>query len=435
MARKNQEQKEREKSVDIGAAVRSLLELRANDRAEKESNPAKAVETALLALPGAVREQILGKLALEREEFIFKFTQKLEAEGFKDKKLTEEFVAGLADSQMSNRAEKEALTFREAYEDKRFLVGEGERMPKDEYAKAEIQDEIDALFASEPKVEDLKKIARLSFDANGLKAANDLSASHEKGTEFLRRIAEVFHNPNGKTRKFLKENGVDKILATTGGGDEYGVMLVGDSPIAPEVISEAIKSFEEEVAGLDMSDLVDFEDEGVLMRFGGVSESEALRWSKEERDAKIKEIKAQIPKGAEFKATVSGGGATLADGLERALSETSGDRGLKDEEEYRRALQKIMGGIFDAADENAVRAKNEYKSALRESRDPNEKFYSQLLARTTEAREMERKIADQAKELAEAKAKAAEMKALLESYAAAGTLPPEVAKAMLEKLA
>ncbi len=391
MTRKNQEQKEKEPRLDVGEALKNLRELRLKERKEK---PREAQENALLTLPSVARERLEAKLEAGRRELL--------GEGIPE---------ATAERIIARRAEQEALTFREAFEDKRFSVGKGERMPKDEYAKAEIQDEIDALFGDEPKVEDLKKIARLSFDANGLKAANDLSASHEKGTEFLRRIAEVFHNPNGQTRKFLKEKGITKILATTGGGDEYGVMMIGEGPLPASVIAEAIKGFEDEVAALDVSDLVDFEDEGVLMRFGGVPESAAMRMDKKDREAKLKEIKSQIPQGAKFKATVSGGGATLADGLERALGE-SGDRGLKDEEEYRRALQKIMGGIFDAADENAVRAKNEFKAHLRESADKREQFYSQLLARTAEAREMERKITDQAKEIEALKAELARLQAL-----------------------
>lgn len=419
MASRNgrKEAREMEPRVDIEAAIKTLRETRSRERGP-EAKPESIIKGALDTLPRAVRERLESKLDVERAELI--------GEG-----VDEETAAKI----VAKRAEREATTFREAYEDKRFYVGkEKERMPKDEYAKADIQDEIDTLLGDEPTKDDLKKLARLSFDANGLKAANDLSGSHEKGTEFLKRMADVFHNPTGPTRTWLKEQSVTKVLATTGGGDEYGVLLVAEKPIDADTLSEAIKRFEEEISATDVSDIVDFSDPEVLIRYAGVAPEEFRRMSKKEQADQLEKIKAQIPKGAEFRATVSGGGATLADGLERALGSAAGDRQIKEGEEYRRSLEKIMGGIFDVADENSVAEKSRFKEGLRRSENALDRFYSQLLARTAEARVLEQKIAEQADQIAKSRVLMRELTGMVAAMEKAGLSPADLRNSFEEKL-
>ena len=404
------EKKERE-PIDLETAIELVRNLRLKER---EAKPEKIKENAVRSLPFDARERIQAKLEEERKELL-------------DEGIAEDVVNRL----IARRAEKEALTFREAYEDKRFFVGENERMPKDEYAKMEIQDEMDKIFSNKPTVEDLQKIARLSFDANGLKAVNDLSASHEKGTEFLRRIAEVFHNPDGPTRKWLKEKGISKILATAGGGDEYGVMLVADRPIDSETIAEAVRRFEDEVSALDVSDLVNLEDPEVLMRLGNISEGVFRRMSKEEQLAEIAKIKSSIPDGFKFRATVSGGGATLTEGMEYVLKETVplDKRFDPDKDSYRRALEKIMGGIWDLADKKAESAKREFKANLQDSKDPKERFYFQILGRTAEEKRLQ-------KENIELINQRNKLKAFIESAKArqeAGVSAEEILKRLFEE--
>lgn len=399
---KFEEEKKETEPISLESAVEILRALR---QKEQETKPEETVERALQELPTDARERLQAKLNAEREDLL--------AEGIDE---------AVASRIIAKRAEKEALTFREAYEDKRFTVGNNERMPKDAYAKAEIQDEMDKIFSNKPKKEDLEKIARLSFDANGLKAVNDLTASHKKGDEFLRRIAKVFHDPEGPTRKWLKEKGVTKILATTGGGDEYGVMLVADQPISKEVIDEAIRRFENEVSAIPVSDLLDVEDPEVILRIGNVPDSEIKRMSKEERAAKVKEIKEkEIPEGFKFRATVAGGGATLAEGLKFALEEAKPDNRLYlDKDNYRRALEKIMGGIWDVADKKGADSKKTFKEMLNKSGDPKEKFYGLLLTRTAE----EKRLAEENAKLSEEVKKRQDLIEVIKKEVEIG-MPPE----------
>ncbi len=409
------DQAETERPRDLNEALKNLREMRVRE-VGPEADPEARFETALETLPSAIREKLQAELEEERRELIENGMDEEKARGY-----------------IARRAEKQANTLRQGFEDQRFAFGDKERLFKDNYAKLEIQDQIDKLLDNDPQIEDLKKIARLAFDANGLKAANDLSGSHEKGDEFLRRIAEVFHNPKGPTRQWLKKQGVGKILATTGGGDEYNVLLTAEKPIDSEVISEAIKRFEKEVTALKVNDLVDFDNEETLFRYGHVSPAEWNRLNPKEKKAQLEKIKAEIPPGAEFKASISGGGATLADGLARAV-EGGNKNAIAETDSYRRALEKIMGGLLDVADINANGAKTEFKNNLRQSRDSKDRFLSGLLARTAEARGLEQKIGDQADQIARFKALLKETVGMVEAVGAAGLAPEQLKKMLLEKL-
>lgn len=421
MMRKVSSEAGKEEERERGFGLREALKLLKEKREEvADSSPKERYQGAFSDLPSSVRDNIEVKLYVELEDMLEK--------GVINKKQKDEYLA--------TRAEQEARVFESTYLDKRFLTGNGKelRVPKDEYAKADILDDIDRLIETNPGAEDLRKIARLSFDANGLKAANDLSGSHEKGTEFLRRIAEVFAREDGSTRVWLKEKGVTKILATTGGGDEYGVILVSDKePISPELLAEAVSRFESEVAAVDVSDIVDFKDPEVLMRFGGISEAESARMGSEAKEAKLKELRAAIPEGAIFKASISGGGATLAEGFERAIS-ADGDRRISKTDSYRRVLQKIMGAIWDVADEDALDSKNEYKSLLRESADPVKRFESQLLARTAESRALEAKLAEQAQELTAKTGALEDLLLMVQAMETGGISPRDLRKTLESKL-
>jgi hypothetical protein len=147
-------------------------------------------------------------------------------------------------------------------------------------------------------------------------------------------------------------------------------MLFAKDEISEELIQEAIERFEAEIRVLNVSDLINFSDPEVLQR------SELT--------------KKEIPSDFRFRATASGGGATLLEGLTYALSK--GNRRLnpndKSKRAYERALGKIMGGLWDASDEKAAARKNDFKQGLQESSDPADLLYAKLLLRTPEAREL-----------------------------------------------
>ncbi len=408
--------KEKEFFPDVESFLKYLQELNVK---EAEKKPEDKIEGAFKEIPKVVQERLQEKMNEERKMLI-------------ELGLSEDKV----DQFIAVRSLKEVQNFREGYEDKRFLVGEGERMPKDEYAKMEILDEIEKILKSgKPINEEFKKIARLSFDANGLKAANDLSGSHDKGTEFLKRIAEVFHNEEGPTRKWLKEQGISKLLATTGGGDEYGVLLFSEKPLDPSIVNEAVRRFESEIAALDASDLVDFNDPEVLLRYEGIPKEVFLRLPKEEQETKLREIKSQVPEGFKFLATASGGGVIGSQGLEYALKAAlPPDQRLKPDDPYQRVLEKIMGGLWSASDKKAEESKTNFKESLRKSTDARDLFYSKVLARSKEARELEKKLEDLGKENADLKRFLKEVPTFVYALAKAGVTPEKLVTSVEEEI-
>lgn len=417
--KEHKESKEGEAQLSVKEVIKIFAEKRKAERGPG-SDPEERLEGALARVPKSVRERILGKIGGEVELLV--------EQGVVSKKKKKEYEA--------LRGGQEADIFENAYLDKRFITGDEReiRVPKDEYAKAEMLDELDKIFTDEPSESDFKKIARLSFDANGLKAANDLSGSHEKGTEFLRRIAEVFTAEDGPTRKWLKEQGVTEILATTGGGDEYGLLIKSGKELTKEIVGEAVARFEQEVASLKMDDIVDFNNDEVLMRFAGITEAAAAHMGEAELAAKLAEARSQIPEGAGFRATVSGGGATLLEGIDRALK-VDGDRRLSDGDTFEKALQKMMGGTWDEADADALEAKNVFKAGLRESEDPVRRFESKVIVRTAEAREMEALLEAQKLELARKNAALRELQEMVEAMKTGGISPEDLLETLSAKLA
>lgn len=412
------ESRESERPFDFGEVIRSVQERRAEEMQSREGDPTARFERALESLPFEARSGLQARLEKQRARLL--------KEG-----VPEEAAARI----IAENAEDEAARLVEDYADKRFELGEDgkDRIFGHDYAKMEIRERVDELLESDPTENGFRKIALLSFDANGLKAANDLSGSHKIGTEYLKRIVEVLHAPEGPTRKWLKEKGISKVLATTHGGDEYNVLLSSDKPIDDAVISEAIERFETEVSSMDVSDIVDFDDPEVLLRFGNVAPGEWARMDDAQKEEALRKIKDRLPPGAKFRATVSGGGAVLADAMAESMG-GEGKNALEPGDSYRRTLDKIMGALLDSADRSGSAAKAEFKNSLRESSDAMDRFYGEVLVRTAEARTQEQKIAEMAAKNAAMERALAETAAMLEAVKSAGLPPDKVAEFLAAKM-
>lgn len=312
-----------------------------------------------------------------------------------------------------------------SYIDKRF------EMPNKAFAKHEIQKSIDDLIGPEAKARDFKKIARLSFDLNGLKAVNDLNAGkHEYGDEYLRRVAGVFKDEDSKIRKALEKQNI-KIFCAAEGGDEFGVLMLGEQEIDQDAISQAIEGYNEMINGLDVADLLDFDREEVARTWQGLSEPQWLSMKDEDRAAAMEQFKAEIPKGFEFKATASGGGITLFDAVEKAKPDISKD------DSYMRIIEKAMGSLMDTADSGMKDSKLEFKGGLRTSQDLKERFLLDIYSRTEAERELERKNAELTSQSQEFEARAREyedglkrIQALIEAGADQATLQKNLAEIM-----
>ncbi len=357
----------KERAERLNEVFESLLKGRQEERAEQQEGGEAWLETRVEELPGRAKEEIR---AYER-------------------KLAEAGVANPA--KRAELVEEKIISFEQTYQDRRFKVGEGEHMLNKGYAKEQAVSHLKEILGDSPKPEDLKKIALLNFDANGLKAANDLSASHEKGTEYLKRIAEVYYSKDSPEAKALKEMGIDEVLPVTAGGDEYSILIRSEKPIAPEVIEKALRMYEEAVARIDVSDIVDFTDAQTLLRYAGVSDKQYEQMNEDERRQKLDEVRKEVPAGFKMRASAPGGGATLYEGMLSALEHST--KPLSNEDGFSRAVDKIVGGMWDAADKPALENKNVYKEGLRApDASAENKFYSKVLARSSEARVMESKL-------------------------------------------
>lgn len=315
-------------------------------------------------------------------------------------------VKGLAPADRADLVEERVTAIEQTYIDRRFTVDGETYLPRDVFSKERAIMWFKDLLDEQPTPDDLKKIARLSFDANGLKAVNDLSGSHEKGTAYLQRIAQIFHasaredHPIGKR---LRQLGIREMIPVLGGGDEYSVIVKAEHPISPEVLDEATRLYEEAVAALEVDDLIDFNHEETQLRYLGVSRAEFTSETPDERAATLKKFRDEIPEGFAMRASISGGGATLFEGFYSALKDPRAGKKIASADAYSRVLEKIIGGLWDASDRVAIEHKVVFKEALREG-SREDRAYSMVLSRTTEVRVLEVRLEALSRDLAEARA-------------------------------
>ncbi len=355
----------------VKAVFESLLKGRQAERAEQQDGGEAWLEERVAELPQRAKDEIRAY----------------------DRKLVQAGVENPA--KRAELAEEKIIAFEQTYQDRRFTVGEGEHMLNKGYAKEQAISHLKEILGDSPTPEDLKKVALLNFDANGLKAANDLSASHEKGTEYLKRIAEVYFSKESPEAKRLKEMGIDEVLPVTAGGDEYSILIRSEKAIAPEAVEEALRMYEAAVERMDVSDIVDFSDEKTLLRYAGITDKQFELMKPDERRKKLDDVRKEVPPGFKMRASAPGGGATLYEGMLSALEHST--KPLTQEDGFSRALDKIVGGMWDAADKPALENKNIYKEGLRAAEStPEEKFYSKVLARSSEARVLEAKLDEMA---------------------------------------
>ncbi len=264
----------------------------------------------------------------------------------------------LSEEELQN---EQRIRAEEAYEG---LVDSRFNLPNKIFAKTEIKRELDNIFSNDlPKEIDFKKMARLSFDLDGLKPINDLNQSHEKGDKYLGRVAAIF-----KDREFtdeLRKMGLETIMSVDG-GNEFGIILKGEFDLSAKrsefsndsAINFIVRKIKEKVADLRMDDLLDFKNSDIRKKF----ENEGIL----------------VPEGYKFKASISGGGATFFEGLKNFQ--------FWDGLSYELALEKIMGGILDKSDEQMNKDKDEGMRKLEESIYDGDKFH--LLVRSRNKEEM-----------------------------------------------
>jgi len=360
----------KELEADSQEVFREILKLHESARTERKEHGADWLEQRIKELPDGARQEIRDL----------------------DRQLAED---GVPVEKRGKYIDREVVRFEQNFVEKRFTVGDNERILKEEYSKGKAIEWVKALLDEQPKsLGDLDKIARLSFDANGLKAVNDLSGSHEKGTEYLKRIADVFHAKDTPARELAARMGVTEILPVTGGGDEFSIMIKADKPLRPEDLDGLLKEYSRAIDGLDVSDLVDFSDQDTQLRYLGISQKEFATYGEDKKRETLEQVRREIPAGFKMRASAGAGAATLREGYLNALRDPrEGKRLTREDKDYDKVIAKMVGGTWDASDAAEMENKTSFKEALRSAdASPEDRFYSKVLARTTEVRVIENKL-------------------------------------------
>lgn len=238
-------------------------------------------------------------------------------------------------------------------------------IPNGSFSRFKAMAGVDEIFRKEKlETDDLKKIARISFDLNGLKPVNDLNGGvHEFGDKYLRLTVDIIE----KSIKEWVERQSDKYeyLVSRDGGDEFGVIITGEKPLEPEVLSEIISEAKSNLRSEDTSKILDFNREEVLLNFTGVSEEEFTK----KYGSDINKLKEDfdIPLDYEFRAEISAGASTLYDGLVDPGNDPK-DR-IIEEDTYGTMRQKGMGGMFSTSDRYMNKDKKERKEKLPEGNE------------------------------------------------------------------
>ena len=261
------------------------------------------------------------------------------------------------------KAEQMFMT-NEAY---KGLVDSRFNLPNKVFAKTEIVKHLDNLFSQEkPKESDFKKIGRLSFDLDGLKAINDLTGSHEKGDKYLRMVADIFKDE--ELTDDLRGIGIESIVSVDG-GDEFGIILKADfdlsarnQKLGDSAINYVVEKIKEKVNGLKINNLIDFNNPKIKSRF--------------------EEMGIKVPENYELKASISGGGATLFEGLSRL--------DLGENASYEQFLDGIMGNTLEESDLQMNLDKKNGIKKLENSDKSEEKF--NLIVRSRNEEEMRLRI-------------------------------------------
>jgi GGDEF domain-containing protein len=353
-----------EKEIDFEreAKIRetiNLISLKRNEEKKIEIN--ELVKELAGELPLPLQEMIMGDHN-SIKELIEDKHDLIKAAG---KELTSEEVE--ADENILRKATELSFTRLIAgYETK---LTDKESIPNAAYAMVNAMEKIGAIFEKEEIAEDdFKKIARVSFDVNGLKAVNDLNGGdHKKGDVYLALAAKAIRSD--RAIKYAQENGInfEPERVTRDGGDEFSIIVTsetafnknekGDCEVLSGFISEIQESFWNDA---DVPRVLDFESPSVLASYAKTSVAEI----KEKFGGNVAAFKEayNIPKDYKYHGALAGGAATIHDSLMDKKFEDKNAVGMRDK--YKRMLQKTIGAMFSSSDREMNTDKEEFKQGL-----------------------------------------------------------------------
>ncbi len=223
-------------------------------------------------------------------------------------------------------------------------------------------------------IESLKKVARLSFDLNGLKLVNDL-AGHDQGDLYLWAVAKVFeqsplteHLRQGTPADFPGRS--FRIIPCAEGGDEFGLLLMSEhGPITTEEIKAIIKLYQEAVEAIRLNEIKDPHGNIRTIRI-----EQAIKNEREQR-GKFR----TIPEDFRYIPTIAGGGVRLDEALLHAIDAPDSHDSLKADDTFLTATNKLRRAMFTVADLQMMDNKRKMKELWLLSQNENKKHLVPLL--------------------------------------------------------
>ena len=213
---------------------------------------------------------------------------------------------------------------------------------------------------------DLFSLVRLNFDLNGLKALNDLGG-HTAGNQGLERFSRMLKD--GETTRWLRGQGIE-VSASAEGGDEFGLVLVGEKDLR-EVVKEAHERFVRETSELPAADLLNFVHPQVQgqLELLGIS---------------------RIPADFHFQLTTSVGAAFLGDALAVVPIE-------KIEKKYDEIVEMVIKKMFEIADKRSLAHKSAFKEELDKTNPTLSALYSRMSKEVLHLQKKVRQLENQLK--------------------------------------
>jgi GGDEF domain-containing protein len=195
---------------------------------------------------------------------------------------------------------------------------------------------------------------------NGTRSIREL-VGHTKTGVLLQGIARVLAEKGSSTRLWLERNGLHVTPIATG-GDEFAILLQGNSPLSDELLQAAGAGYQREIA-----------DDPILRK--------SVNVSRPHMRAKFKE-----PPPDECPITVAHGAATLDEGILWAHKQDDDDHRLllNGDDNFTEACAKIYAGTLDVADNRLTKNKRAFKKQLATT-DPK---LARFLTRTHEAQNL-----------------------------------------------
>ncbi len=262
----------------------------------------------------------------------------------------------------------------------------------------------------------------LFFDGTALKSIIT-ATSTQVGSEYLQAAAKLFNNPEGNTAQWIRRTHPHfTFQAYSAGGDEIILFFKAKRPLTPEVLTEMVQRFQDEVRNSEeLKHFVDFNDVGNLMRYGNLDEDDKLALAQlppEDQRKALQHVRDRLPE--HFTPHFSGGYALLGDALELALKHDH--RLPRNTAQAFACLERVSACLVEASDARQREDKRQYKKSLREN-DPQQWYF---MIRTEEAEKYARQVLELEQQVADLK------KSLAASQDAVGSLQQEVARLQQE---